>query len=141
VAQKTWKVLSTNLEYAALQVLADEVKAKLIPLIQVPPIPRNWETDAPSKTLADHLQPVASAIHASWGHTFPMFVDLIFLDETPIDGAHPVAHTFDQMRKYNLLSMPVTGLGRSDQYQEAVREVVAQEGAMHLCGGVMEMTI
>ena len=42
-------------EYGALREMSPEVKAKVIPVIEIPPIPWNFADDEPSVTIDRHL--------------------------------------------------------------------------------------
>jgi len=43
-------------EYGALQTLASNVRVALTPLLELPPIPWDYEEEAPAKTIDQHLR-------------------------------------------------------------------------------------
>ena len=95
----------------------------MTPLIEIPPIPWDFETDQPSKTIDNHLARTGDTIATSWGSGQRFFVDLFTLaDEGPLaDGRHALTFVFDELRVRGLQAVPVTGLSRDSDYQDAVR--------------------
>jgi hypothetical protein len=81
-------------EYGALQVMTAEVKAALTPLIEIPPVPWDFDDDQPAKTIDEHLQKVNRKISQSWGAERPLFVDLLWIpsDERMAGGEHPLTY-------------------------------------------------
>jgi hypothetical protein len=115
-------------ELSALASLASDVKAAMTPLLEVPPVPWDWENDEPAKTLGEHLDPVAGNLRTSWGTEHPLLVDLLFIEDDEIDGQHPIDFVFERARSHGVLAIPVTGQRRSAAYQNAVRRIVASDG-------------
>ena len=118
-----------NGEYGALQVMSPGVKARLTPILEVPPIPWNYKEEQPAKTIDAHLQRVSSKIRKSWGDERPLFVDLQWIPESEqmSDGRHPMTYVFDTARQAGLQLVPVIGLVRED-HREACCEVIARDG-------------
>jgi hypothetical protein len=113
-------------EYHALAALRDESRARITPLIEVPPVPWDFENDAPAKSLDDHLGPVAEHIAQHWGTDRPVFVDLAWIaeDETGT-GHHPVRLVLDDARARSVQTIPVVGMDRTDLHIAAVRDVIS----------------
>lgn len=109
-------------EYRALQVLAPSVKAFIMPLIEVPPIPWDYVQEQAQKKLEEHLRPIPQQLLKSIGD-LPFYIDLGLLDpaERMNSGEHPVTALFRQLS--GLSAVPVTGLDRDINYQDAVKEV------------------
>jgi hypothetical protein len=68
-----------------------------------------------------------------WSKDQAYFVDLIFMDDlddatVPANTTHPVAICFAEVRKHGQLAIPVAGLSRSPGYQDAVKQVVKEQG-------------
>lgn len=118
-------------ELGALGVLPVAVKMSMTPLLEIPPVPWDWENEEPAKTPQQHLTPVAGHIRTTWG-TAPLLLDLIFISDDPVAGQHPLLFVFDDARAQGLRAIPVTGLDRSHAYQAALRQVVTQD-ARGLC--------
>jgi hypothetical protein len=117
-------------EYRALRELSPARKAKLTPLIEVPPVPWDFENDRPACSIDVHLQGTAKAIEDHWGLNDVLFVDMFTVaDEGPMaSGDHPVKHVFDDARRRNVKAIPVTGIDRDADYQTAVRNTIAADG-------------
>ena len=117
-------------EYTALAELRDEQKDSLTPLIEVPPVPWDYAEDAESRSVTDHIEPVAQRILEHWGDQRRVFVDLLLLSDGPAlpGGRQPISHVCDRARACGLTLVPVTGPGRSESYQQAVREAAARDG-------------
>lgn len=109
-------------EYRALQVLAPSVKASLMPLIDVPPISWDYVQERPQKDIEEHLRPIPQQVRNSM-EDLPFYMDLGLLD--PADrmptGEHPVRALLRQLSSLSVV--PVTGLDREIDYQDAVKEV------------------
>lgn len=116
-------------EYGALQVMTAEVKAALTPLIEIPPIPWDFDDDQPAKTIDQHLEKVNPKISQSWGVERPLFVDLLWIapDDRMAGGEHPLTYVFRTARRNDLQPIPVTGLVRDEDYQSACREAIQQD--------------
>jgi hypothetical protein len=116
-------------EYGALREMAPKVKAGLTPLIEVPPIPWDFERGEPDKTVDQHLERLSSKIVQSWGVQRPLFLDLLWIapDERMANGDHPLTHIFGTAREDGLQLIPVTGLVRGEEYQSSCRDVIAED--------------
>lgn len=116
-------------EYGALQVMSPDAKARLTPILEVPPIPWDFEEEQPAKTIDEHLLRVSGKIHRCWGDERPLFLDLLWIpdSERMSNGAHPLTYVFDTARHIGLQLVPVIGLGRGDDSELACCEVIAQD--------------
>lgn len=116
-------------EYGALKELDPQVKDHLTPLIEIPPIPWDYEIEAPAKTVDAHLAGVATNIEKHWGVDRTAMVDPIWIPPSKVmaDGRSPLSYLFDDARSHGLQLIPVTGLERGDGYQEEVREIVTHD--------------
>jgi hypothetical protein len=113
-------------EYRALQNLTDQSKAQLTPLVEITPIPWNFQTDQPDRSVDEHLASVPEQMSAAWGTQRDLFVELGLLEpqERMSSGAHPLEALFDAGAARGLRLIPVTGPGRDPAYQAAVRSVI-----------------
>lgn len=114
-------------EYAALRELSSGVKDWVTPLIEVPPIPWDFDNDEPSKSIDDHLAKVPERVFGAWGRQRPLFVDLLWVpaDERLNSGAHPLTFVMDGLRNVGVDAVPVTGPARDADYQKSVAQAVA----------------
>jgi len=116
-------------EYTALAALSDSSRAGLTPLIEVPPIPWDFENEAPAKSIDDHLDPVAGNVTRHWGTDRGVFVDLGWIaEDSTSDGAHPLAKVFTGLRELGAAAIPAMGLSCSADYLSSVRDVISEDG-------------
>jgi len=115
-------------EFRALGELFVDKKKFLTPLIDVPRIPLNQKLD-----IGKHLSKIVVFAKKNWGEKDPIFVDLFDIDlELRLkNGDHPANYVLQEMRKAKVKIIPVTGLERDNEYNNAIaREIVIdQRGA------------
>ncbi len=114
-------------EYGALGTLAPHTRRALTPLIEIPPIPWDYEQQRPAKTIDQHLKKVGQKIDQGWGPSGRLFVDLRWIPETDrmIDGTYPLTHVFQALRLRHVEAVPVVGLLHDDEHLQACRAIVA----------------
>lgn len=115
-------------EYTALGALRDHVRAQITPLVEVAPVPWDFESDTAAKSVDAHLEPVAAALAQCWGTGRPVFVDLTWIAEDSTEaGLHPVESVLNEARQLDLKAIPVAGVARSDPYLAAVATALARD--------------
>ncbi|MCF8078618.1 MAG: beta family protein [Desulfobacterales bacterium] len=120
-------------EYSAVTDLHPDVRERITPLFEIPPISWDFINDTPAKTIDQHLRRTPDQLAACWGEGRPVFIDLFQVqNESMEDGAHPLTHLFDELRASGFSAVPVTGLERSGAYQDAVEEAIERDG-LGLC--------
>ena len=62
-------------EYQALLFLPEQHKARICPLITIPPIEFDFDLQIPKKTPHEHIHPFAKRVHKKWDHR-PCWVDI-----------------------------------------------------------------
>ena len=117
-------------EFSALEEATADVKSQMTPLIEVPLIPWDWQNEEPAKTVDAHVSQIGHRLERSWGTQRPLFIDLIWIPEDEIlaNGSHPLTYVLEDGRNIGVKLIPVTGLGRDDNYQRAAREGARQDG-------------
>jgi hypothetical protein len=116
-------LLTTAGELSALADLSAEVKANFVPLFVIHPIAFDFETDMPSKTVAQHVSGLGNKIATAWG-TDRAFLDPVFLSDEPVadDAQDPVQSVIDDAAREGLLLAPVVRPGQcSDRTRVAAR--------------------
>jgi hypothetical protein len=105
------------------------VKGRMTPLFVVPPVDWDYESEAPAKTIDQHLAPVGSDIAACWGAE-PAFVDLYFTEdhERMSSGQHPLAYVIEQGNVAGASLIPTISLSRDAAYRAAVAAAHARDG-------------
>ena len=108
-------------EYGALTCLLPESRDRITPLLELPPIPWDFETEAPAKTIDQHLSKVGQKIERAWGLGRRLFIDLLWIAEAERmeDGSHPIEFVFNTARSRGLAALPVVGLLRGEEYLAA----------------------
>ena len=116
-------------EYGALESLTPESKDRLTPVIELPPIPWNFEEERPDRTIDTHLKKVSQKLSRAWGTGREFFLDFLWIaeEERMGDGGHPVDFVFDSARARTLCPIPVVGLIRSEGYLAACANAVRQD--------------
>lgn len=117
-------------ELEALRVLGDDVKAKLTPLIEIPPIPFDFVNDRPARRMDAHLAAMPGKLLKSWGDQEELLIDADFVSihQPTSNQKHPMAFLLESMRALNMKVIPVTGTGRDAEYQESVKSAVHADG-------------
>jgi hypothetical protein len=116
-------------EFGALAELSVATKAKITPLIEVPPVTDNLETGKPNKPLDIHLAYIADKIKAAWGDDRPLFVDLFWIElkDRTDKGVHPLACIFERFRSIGVLGIPSTGFDRDHDYNSTAKAIIATD--------------
>src|SRR5882724_5764414 len=119
-----------NGEYGALATLPPDAKARLLPIIEIPPVPWDHARKSPTKTLDKHIQKVHLSVEKAWGTAQPVLIDMMWVegDERMEDGSHPATHLFTATRRLGIPAIPVTGFVRDQEYQRAYREIIQRDG-------------
>lgn len=111
-------------EYRALSELDTNKKASLTPLIEMPPVPWDYETESPAKTIDQHLSQTINQIGANWG-SLPAFLDVEDVQsEVLANGEHPLTYLTEGAVAANLNLIPTTGLDRDQAYQSAIAGLI-----------------
>lgn len=117
-------------EFSALQELRSDQRRDLTPLVDIPPIPWNFEDERPSRSIDQHLNNVPEQMITAWGGDAPIFLDLGQLDGAlrMASGRHPVDELFERLTAEGVYAIPVTATDRDADYQAAVGLVAGRNG-------------
>ena len=116
-------------EYQAVTTLSSVTKDYITPLLEVPEMGFDFEKKEESKTIDEHLAPFAKRILEKWGKR-ECFVDLSLIDSDRRqmeDGRHPVLFVFEGLNAIGCRAIPVTGVERGAEYQEAIASVIEEQ--------------
>jgi hypothetical protein len=117
-------------EFHALRELSDPIRDRLTPLIELPPISWDSDDDEANTLVADpSVAGVAKKAGDSWGTDRFFFLDLGLVPSSTAlgGGVHPIDLVFQDARVRNLKAIPVTSPGRDDDFQNAIRDAIAQD--------------
>jgi hypothetical protein len=116
-------------EYGALEQAAEPVRSTMTPLLEIPPIPWDFEQEAPAKSVEAHVAGIGERIARSWGAERRIFLDAgLLASEDLIEGRHPLAIVLTEARQLDLACLPVAGLARGADYERAVAEAISADG-------------
>lgn len=90
-------------ELAAIRKLAPEVRQGLVPVLDVPPIPRPWRAGDEPKDPAVELDVLVRRIEHAWGADRRVIVDLEGLESYRPRGLHPVTYLAERAAERGLL--------------------------------------
>ncbi|GAC44337.1 beta family protein [Paenibacillus popilliae] len=109
-------------EQKALECLSKNIRERLTPLIEIPPIDWDFENELPKKSIDEHLSNFGDTLQRSWQQSHPVFVDLIYLDSSDrlANNIHPMEFILKQARDKGIGIIPVTGSDRDSAYQSEV---------------------
>ena len=121
-------ILTRMGERLAMRELSDVTRDAMTPLFVVHPIDRQPDTNAPVRTVAEHLDKLTGQLAADWG-TRPAFVDLRFVDTTvQVDGLHPVTWFVLRCRDAGLLLAPALSVAHDSDYKAAAADASRAAG-------------
>jgi hypothetical protein len=117
-------------EYDALEHLGASDRDLVTPLLEIAPIPWDFENDTEAKSVNEHLAGTARLIDKAWGNDRELFVDLRWLDdeERLSTGEHPVEWLWNDLRTIGVKAVPVTALDHDDDFHDTVATVAAADG-------------
>lgn len=117
-------------ERRALERIDSSEQQKMIPLIEIQPVPFDHKAGDFSKTIDEHLENVGAQLKEVWHQNTPVLIDLYtlydnedFEDDLLQDGQHPVKFVVNSINSFDIPAIPVTGIDRPEEFQTAVRSV------------------
>ncbi|MEF2144122.1 MAG: beta family protein [Desulfovibrionaceae bacterium] len=99
-------------ELRALMNLTEDQRKVMTPLFEIPPVPWDYETDEPAKSVEEHLEKVAGNIDKHWGKA-PFFLDYKYIEDDIVEHDNEAIWRLSgAMNDLNLSYVPVIGLIR-----------------------------
>jgi hypothetical protein len=115
-------------ELGALREADERVRGSMTPLIEIPPVPWDFESEQPAKEPREHVGAFSRALGRALTGERRFFLDGNLLsDQDLIGGRHPLAVALDSARSDDLRAVPVTGRARGEAYDRAVSEAIAAD--------------
>ena len=107
-------------EYGALEVLHNEVRMRLMPLIEIPDVPYDYANEGSAKSLDDHLNDTARRLKKCWQRS-PLFIDLPWFEgeERLSDGRVALAAVLSDCESEGVSAVPVVSRKKSPDYLSA----------------------
>lgn len=107
-------------EYWALKHLGGSAKEHTTPLLEVLPNAKRLPPIQASIT--------SEAVADCWGKENRLFIDTVYLGTQTTGEAASLTHYFTALRNAGVQAVPVTSVGRSQSFQQAVERIVAADG-------------
>jgi T4 beta protein len=110
-------------EFAALEELSADVKAQIMPLIEIPAVPYDYANERPAKDLDEHIRNIAQRIFRCW-QSGPLYLDSPWFgeDEKISGGPLAIAAVLADCRKLGVNAVPVISRTSSAEYKNAAAE-------------------
>lgn len=104
-------------EFAALEALESKVRARLMPLIEVPDVPYDYANERPSKSLEDHVAGIAERLLRCC-QNLPLYIDLPWFkeDEDLADGRVALEAVLADCADSGVKAIPVVSRMSSPKY-------------------------
>lgn len=115
-------------EYRALKDITVTAKAAIAPLLEIPSIPWDYESEKPTRSIDEHVAPVVARVEDVWGKRL-LYLDLgLVAEERMGDGSHPMDALFAQAAAMSLNAIPVVAMDSSPGYRAAVAVTCGRDG-------------
>lgn len=121
-------------ELRALKEASTAVRRGATPVLEVLNVPlkvvEGKKNRVPSKSPEAHYESIADNIIKNWGADRRLFVDGFYIQGNPTmaDGREPISAILDDLRDGGVMAIPVAGLERYAEYNEAVRKAIEEDG-------------
>lgn len=116
-------------EFAALEVLSPDVRARIMPLIEIPDVPYDYANERPAKSLDAHVATIGDRLRRCWPDA-SLFLDLPWFgeEEELADGRVALAAVLDDCRAANVAVVPVICRASSQAYLVAAETHATRTG-------------
>lgn len=113
-------------EYQALSRLENNIKNRIVPLIEMPPPGFDFETETPVKSVEAHLSTFGSRLKSKWNDR-PCFLDmrLVGLEQTLPSGQNIVGYIHAQARENDTSAIPVTPIDPPFELIEVLKGILS----------------
>lgn len=110
-------------EYRALSELSLRSSQSITPLIEIPPLPFDYETEEFTKTMSEHLSSTLENIKNSWGSDLPIFIDYHTIDNNDLltGGIHPIIWLTNELIAAGYQPIPVLYLDELTTVKQYIR--------------------
>jgi len=110
-------------EFWALQNLKESTRALVTPVLEL------VRHDPKKHTFESDLEKKVESLFESWGSA-PLYFDVAHtVPKDTLPEAKTMTAAFNQLRKHEMEAIPVTKLGYSPKFQEAIKKIVDTDGA------------
>ncbi|MGW4589505.1 beta family protein [Amycolatopsis thermoflava] len=112
-------------ELGAIDDLPAETKDKFTPLFVAHPVDWNYETDAPAKSVVDHVRGLGQKLARVFEFRRAYFDPALLVEDAEWEEArsHPLVTVIDEAANNGLQLVPVVAPGRHPSYNQALTQV------------------
>ncbi|MGL5220718.1 MAG: beta family protein [Plesiomonas shigelloides] len=121
-------------EFTALKQLSDNVKNKIIPLLEIEPVPIDPDTETETKTYNEMLDGLGIKIATACEGISKVLLDGILIEERHIspNDLYPIINAINQVRATGTHVIPVTSPTRNSRYRDAIDSIIQDEVCLRL---------
>ncbi len=117
-------------EFLGLSKLADDIREKVVPLIEI--TPKEWSAEGKTpKTIEDHLDIVCKRYIKNWNSS-KCFIDTYLMKRDNEDNSPMIEYFLSNLRSKNLVPLPVIHVNSSNAYIEAIKRIRVNLGIMEV---------
>ena len=113
-------------EYRALRNLRPEIKDRVCPIIEIPPVGYDQESRENRITLDAHIKDIGIRLHNNWEDRIS-FIDVSKLDIPEIQKPLYIKKIFDNCSNSFCRTIPVVSLGDGEQSLSVYKEIIEQQ--------------
>lgn len=116
-------------EYQALYRLSENVKKKITPMIEIPPIGYDFESGKERESIDSHLGDFGRRLKSKWQSRI-CFVDLKYIpSHTRMEtGKHFAEEVFDLCRSEKCTPIPVVSLASDSSFLTSIKDIIRTDG-------------
>lgn len=121
-------------EFSALEKLDKSISGKIIPLLEIEPVPIDPDTEVPDKSYNDMLVDFGKKTAKACAEISLIYLDGLLIEERFIDPSdtYPIVNAINQTRAAGLRVIPVTSPTRNATYRKAIDSLVQDEVCLRL---------
>lgn len=115
-------------EYAALQELDPTIRAQVLPLIETPSVPYDFQKARQAKSLDEHVAGIPDRLRKCWPGSGPLLLDMPWFEEGErlSDGSVALDSVLSRCLDAGVGVIPVVARSSSADYRKAVRAHAAR---------------
>lgn len=119
-------------EFGALKETDNEIRSKMTPLIEIPPVPWDYSKDEPAKTINNHVKGILKRLIESVGNSYPIYIDVELVEEIIKGSTYTIDFVLKELHSKGIEAIPVVRLSNSTPFLDAVKANIANVGRVCL---------
>lgn len=114
-------------EQIGLQNVEETLRSMITPLIEIPPIPWDYENDNVKYSIEEYIQTIPKTILKSWGEHKPFFFDISLLEQDKISRGDSIIEWFFGQLCPAAQLIPVVSLNSTNEYLESIKLLLKKQ--------------